>query len=470
MADGQLRGGLLPVRHHAQRDLSAVARLYVEAVEHRGIGLEVLSHLHHHVVLVELGEDGGDLALAEGVVERVVHVGHGDSQPRRSVAVDQQLGAQALILEVAGHVGNHFFVAECVHHLVRVSSQFDRVRIFEGVLKLGAADAIFDRKVLKRLQEELNAFHAGQLGLQAANHLGGGDFAFIERLQIDLDAARVECGVGSVHADERGDVIHGWILQQHLHKLLLALGHGGEADRLRRLADAQDHARILHREEALGDHHIEQQGGHQRADSDHQRDEAIAQNHCQRPSIRVDDGVEDLLRPIVEARLLGDRFVLKNARAHHRRQRQRDHGGDQDGNRQGDGELAEEPAHHVAHKQERNQHRDERNGQRHDGEADLFAALERRLHRAQALFNKSRNVLDHHDGVVHHKTGGDGERHQCQIVERVAQQVHYAEGAHNRQRHRDRGNDGSRQIAQKKEDDHHHQCDGQHQLVFHVTD
>ena len=28
--------------------------------------------LQHHVVLVQLREDGGDLALAEGVVERVV--------------------------------------------------------------------------------------------------------------------------------------------------------------------------------------------------------------------------------------------------------------------------------------------------------------------------------------------------------------------------------------------------------------
>src|ERR1022692_4785738 len=37
-----------------------------------------------------------------------------------------------------------------------------------------------------------------------------------------------------------------------------------------------------------------------------------------------------------------------------------------------------------------------------------------------------RNVLDHHDGVVHHKAGGDRQRHQSQVVQAVAQQIHHA--------------------------------------------
>ena len=162
---------LLPVGHHAQRNLRAVARLDVEIVQRRGIGLEVLPDLHHHVVLVELGEDGGDLALAEGVVERVVHVGHGDAQPCRGVAVDHQLGAQPLVLQVAGHVGDHVFLAQFGHHLARVGGQLDLVRIFQRVLKLGAADAVFHRQVLQRLQEELNAFNACQLAAAGGESL-----------------------------------------------------------------------------------------------------------------------------------------------------------------------------------------------------------------------------------------------------------------------------------------------------------
>jgi hypothetical protein len=46
-----------------------------------------------------------------------------------------------------------------------------------------------------------------------------------------------------------------------------------------------------------------------------------------------------------------------------------------------------------------------------------WAPFERRLERLHALFQIARDVLDHHDGVVHHKAGGDGQRHQGQIVE-----------------------------------------------------
>jgi hypothetical protein len=56
-----------------------------------GVGLEVLADFHNHMVLVELGEDGGHLALAESVVERVVNVGHGDAEARGGVAIDDQL-------------------------------------------------------------------------------------------------------------------------------------------------------------------------------------------------------------------------------------------------------------------------------------------------------------------------------------------------------------------------------------------
>ena len=35
-------------------------------------------------------------------------------------------------------------------------------------------------------------------------------------------------------------------------QLLLALGHSGERDALRRIGDAQDHAGVLHREKPLG--------------------------------------------------------------------------------------------------------------------------------------------------------------------------------------------------------------------------
>ena len=71
---------------------------------------------------------------------------------------------------------------------------------------------------------------------------------------------------------------------------------------------------------------------------------------------------------------------------------------------------------------QRNQHRDQRNRQRNDGEPDLPRAFQRGIERRVAFLQKAIDVLDHDNGVVHHEAGGDGQRHQREIVEAVAQQ------------------------------------------------
>ena len=67
------------------------------------------------------------------------------------------------------------------------------------------------------------------------------------------------------------------------------------------------------------------------------------------------------------------------------------------------------------------------------------APLIGRFQRLIALLDMAHDVLDHHDRVVDHEAGGDGQRHQRQIVEAEAQQVHHAEGADQRQRQGDAG-------------------------------
>ncbi len=63
--------------------------------------------------------------------------------------------------------------------VVRHGVQFVRVRIFERVLILGAADAVIDREILHRLHVELDALDLGQLWLKPADDLGGGDAALL---------------------------------------------------------------------------------------------------------------------------------------------------------------------------------------------------------------------------------------------------------------------------------------------------
>ncbi len=247
--------------------------------------------------------------------------------------------------------------------------------------------------------------------LQAANHIAGADQAVFERLQVDLNAAAVERRVGAVDADEARKALHRRVLQNHLGEILLAQGHGRERDGLRSFGDSQDHAGILHREEAFGDDPEEINGRGQSSRRDQQGHRLMAENHGQRLAVKADNALENALREAIDSALLVVRLVMQKARAHHWRKRQRHHRRDQDGHGQGDGELAEQAADDVAHEQQRNQHRDQRNGQRQNGKADLLGTFERGGHGSFTLFDVARDIFDHHDRVVHHEAGGNGERH-----------------------------------------------------------
>src|SRR5690606_25996583 len=230
-----------------------------------------------------------------------------------------------------------------------------------------------------------------------------------------------------------------------------------ERNRLRRLADALNDAGVLHREEALRHRQVEQHGQAQSAERHQQRQRLVSQHPGQPARIAAEQSL-DPVRP--GAFLLGR---LEQLGAHHRRQGQRHHQGNQDGYRQRDGELAEQPPHHVLHEQQWNQHGDQREGQRDQREADLLGALERRIQRRLALFQVPRDVLQHDDGVVYHEPGGDGQRHQRQVVQREARQVHHREGADQRQRYGYRRDDRRREFLEEDEGDHHHQDGRQHQ-------
>ena len=156
--------------------------------------------------------------------------------------------------------------------------------------------------------------------------------------------------------------------------------------------------------------------------------------------------------------------MMQQIGAEHRHEGQRNEGRDDDRGRQRNGEFVEQPADDLAHEEERDQHGDQRDGERNDGEADLRRALERRLQRCLALLDIARDVLDHHDGIVDDEAGRDRQRHQREIVEAEAEQIHDAERADERQRHRKARDDRRRQIAQKEEDDEHDQHDGEHEL------
>ena len=182
---------------------------------------------------------------------------------------------------------------------------------------------------------------------------------------------------------------------------------------------------------------------------DQQRRDLPAQHPLQCLAVESDDRIEGALRGAIEASLVRLRSVLQQFGAHHRSQRERNHGRGQDGHAQRDGKFTKQAAHDIAHEQQRDENGNQRNGQRDDREADLRRAFERRPKRRLAGFDVARDVLDHHDRVVHHEAGGNRQGHQSQVVQAVAEQVHHAEGGDQRQRNGDAGNDGRGQIAQE---------------------
>ena len=65
-----------------------------------------------HAILVGLGEDGGDDALAETVIERIVDGRGGDAEARRGVAVHHQIGRQALVEISGGDIADRRHLAQ----------------------------------------------------------------------------------------------------------------------------------------------------------------------------------------------------------------------------------------------------------------------------------------------------------------------------------------------------------------------
>ncbi len=159
----------------------------------------------------------------------------------------------------------------------------------------------------------------------------------------------------------------------------------------------------------------------------HQR--LMPEDDVERAAITLDDPIERTLGPPIEPATVVIRRVREQPRRHHRRQRERHRCRNQDRHRERDGEFAEQTPDDVAHEQQRNEHGDQRHRQRDDREADLFRAMQGGLDRRFPLLDEPCDVLDHHDRIVHDEAGRDGEGHQRQVVQAVAEEVHHGERA-----------------------------------------
>ena len=170
--------------------------------------------------------------------------------------------------------------------------------------------------------------------------------------------------------------------------------------------------------------------------------------------------------PALQAVLLARHMGLEPTRAKHRRECQRDHQRHHDRRRQGDRELAKQTFDDPAHEQDRQEHRHQRHVHRQQCETDFLGTEVRGLHRRHTFVDVPGNVLQHHDGIVHHQPGGQNQRHQRQVVQREAIEVHHRESADQRHRHRQGRNQRRTEVTEKQEHHQNHQGHGDQQGHF----
>src|SRR5579859_1472837 len=136
---------------------------------------------------------------------------------------------------------------------------------------------------------------------------------------------------------------------------------------------------------------------------------------------------------------------------------ERYHHGNDDGDGKRYGELTEQAADNSTHQQNRNENRNQRNSNGDHGKADFPRAPECGLKRRHPLFQIAGDVFNHHDGVIHHKSGGDAERHQGKIVQAVTQHIHDAKSSDQRHGNDDAGDKSGPWAAEEYEDYEDHQ-------------
>ena len=147
------------LRHRAARKIGGRASLgraaggrNIDFVEHgRALGVARID-LHDDVILVDRGEDGRDLPLAEGVIERVVDLRRRQAEARGGVAVDDQIGLQRLGLLVRGHVLEPSARDQRVGQLLRPFVKLADVFRGQGILILRRARPRAGAKILRRLE------------------------------------------------------------------------------------------------------------------------------------------------------------------------------------------------------------------------------------------------------------------------------------------------------------------------------
>jgi hypothetical protein len=157
-ADDQRHHGFGDPREDVQRHRPA-APAHFQLLQRLRPLLKFRHHLKNDAVLVQLREHGGDLPLAEGIVECIGDELRRDTHAGGGIAIDLHQRRQPLIQLIAADIPQLRPYLQALQQFRSPAIQFLRIGVFQRILKLGAADAIFHGEILHRLHVQGDPIH-----------------------------------------------------------------------------------------------------------------------------------------------------------------------------------------------------------------------------------------------------------------------------------------------------------------------
>ena len=398
---------------------------------------------HDHAVLVQGVVNHTHLALTKGIGQGRVNRAYRQAQTGRRIPVNHQRGLQATVFVIIVHVLQRLELGQGAAQFRLPLAQLAQFISLDAVLELGVAATRPHAQVLHGHQEQPRTGFLGQLGFQSVHHLVGGGASLGGRLQGHEHLR----GVALAIAGEAGDGQHIRVGLHDGQHGLQALLHGLKRGALVGADVAVDASGVLLRKKPFGDGAVQTHVQHNRGQQHQPHQPLVPQCPGQAAAVPTRH-----TRSFVCAS--HRRVWWQPSRTHHRCGGERHHHRGEDGRGHHQSKFVEQTTQHAAHEQNGDEHRHQRKADGHHGEADVACALQTRITQTQSTFAQTRDVFQHHDGIVHHKAGGNRQGHQAQVVQAEVQQVHDHAGARQGQRHGHTGNECSAPTLQEQS---HHQ-------------
>ena len=230
--------------------------------------------------------------MSECIVEGVDHGLHRDPQPPCCFPIDLHLHAETVVLRFRRDVLQKRRGLHPLRQFCPPDADLIGICTAERVLKLRPAHAGRNLDVLHRLEIHDRTGHGCDCLLQSPDDLGDRHLALITRSQRDRQPGRIWCRIDRRDADDRhdsGDI--GILADGALHRGLQPL-HLAERDLLPAFHDRENEARVLQRQEPLGNDDVEPDRRNERGAGHDERQRLVAQHPVQAAPVEFDRAID----------------------------------------------------------------------------------------------------------------------------------------------------------------------------------